>query len=589
MPPLSVKESSTPGTLVGTFTANDADKNGTLNTKITYSLVKQEPAESKVHFYIEKDSGAIHVKEDLLDRERQSSYTLTVKGVDMGGAPDGRSGTGTIQIKVTDINDNVPTLEQDSYSAHIKENEQGKEVLRMQALDNDEAPTTNWLAEFEIVTGNEDGIFTISTDPVTNEGILRLVKPVDFELNPDIQLGVIVSNVAPAAGAGLGAGGGADSGGGGGGDGDGDGDGDMDLDIDADLGIGVGAGLNAGAGLDAGAGLGVGVRMNAGVNVGAGSTGGTGINAPGANAGLAPNTEVGAATGASGSENKKTTKKRPVKGKVYDVNIEVENVIEGATFIPAVMPVQVSEKPEELPEDGVIAVYRATSDETGEPADNVIYAKDYDPESLLIVDPDTAEIKLQKVPDRESPFVVNGTYYAKILSITKDAPYTTSTGTLALQVKDSNDNCPTLTSTLKYVCEDTHVINITGHDEDEDPNGAPLSFRVVTEKTRGNWRVQPIDGTHASLHSSTPFWAEEVHQIWLEVLDQQGLSCPEPQNLEVRVCLCEDVDACAVAASVLEQRDPLKESAATLGALGAGVMILALLILLRKFCSTQWV
>ncbi len=46
------------------------------------------------------------------------------------------------------------------------------------------------------------------------------------------------------------------------------------------------------------------------------------------------------------------------------------------------------------------------------------YAKGYDPDNWFSIDADTAEIKLNKVPDRESPFVVNGTYYAKILCIT---------------------------------------------------------------------------------------------------------------------------------------------------------------------------
>lgn len=45
------------------------------------------------------------------------------------------------------------------------------------------------------------------------------------------------------------------------------------------------------------------------------------------------------------------------------------------------------------------------------------YAKGYDPDNWLWVDPVTAEIKLQKYPDRESPFLVNGTYYAKIIGL----------------------------------------------------------------------------------------------------------------------------------------------------------------------------
>lgn len=47
------------------------------------------------------------------------------------------------------------------------------------------------------------------------------------------------------------------------------------------------------------------------------------------------------------------------------------------------------------------------------------YAKGLDPDNWLIIDPKTAEIKLNKKPDRESHFLVNGTYYAEILSITE--------------------------------------------------------------------------------------------------------------------------------------------------------------------------
>lgn len=47
------------------------------------------------------------------------------------------------------------------------------------------------------------------------------------------------------------------------------------------------------------------------------------------------------------------------------------------------------------------------------------YAKAYDPGNWFTVDEETAEIKLNKAPDRESPFLVNGTYIAKILAISK--------------------------------------------------------------------------------------------------------------------------------------------------------------------------
>lgn len=45
------------------------------------------------------------------------------------------------------------------------------------------------------------------------------------------------------------------------------------------------------------------------------------------------------------------------------------------------------------------------------------YAKIRDVDNWLIIDEKTADIKLNKMPDRESKFLINGTYYAKIISI----------------------------------------------------------------------------------------------------------------------------------------------------------------------------
>ena len=50
------------------------------------------------------------------------------------------------------------------------------EVIRMKALDRDEENTDNWLAVFDIIAGNDGNIFSIKTDPKTNEGILWLEK-----------------------------------------------------------------------------------------------------------------------------------------------------------------------------------------------------------------------------------------------------------------------------------------------------------------------------------------------------------------------------------------------------------------------------
>lgn len=67
------------------------------------------------------------------------------------------------------------------YTGSIVENVAHKEVMRFTVLDDDEMRSDNWRAEFNIISGNEEGIFSIRTDPKTNEGILILVKVETFK------------------------------------------------------------------------------------------------------------------------------------------------------------------------------------------------------------------------------------------------------------------------------------------------------------------------------------------------------------------------------------------------------------------------
>ena len=66
------------------------------------------------------------------------------------------------------------------YEGSIEENTKGVEVMRIKAQDLDLKDTDNWEAVFEIVKGNEANIFSITTDPKTNEGILMLDKVLHF-------------------------------------------------------------------------------------------------------------------------------------------------------------------------------------------------------------------------------------------------------------------------------------------------------------------------------------------------------------------------------------------------------------------------
>ncbi|KAK7889420.1 hypothetical protein WMY93_024980 [Mugilogobius chulae] len=193
----NISEASETGmTVVMTVQGKDDDQAGTINSELHYTIISQEPA-GEMMFTIDAKTGELRVKEPTLDRETYDFYKLLITAKDMGGGEGGLVGTGTVEVKILDINDNVPTLEKSAYTGSVDENVHDVEVMRIKALDADLVHTDNWLAVFEIVKGNEDKLFSIETDKETNEGVLKLIKPVDFEEVQNLDLDLLIKNVAP--------------------------------------------------------------------------------------------------------------------------------------------------------------------------------------------------------------------------------------------------------------------------------------------------------------------------------------------------------------------------------------------------------
>lgn len=70
----------------------------------------------------------------------------------------------------------------------------------------------------------------------------------------------------------------------------------------------------------------------------------------------------------------------------------------------------------------------------------------------------------------------------------------TSTGTIAIQVEDFNDHCPTLTSNVETMCIPSDAVIVNAQDEDLFPNGPPFDFDIVPEGTKGKWQVEHLNG-----------------------------------------------------------------------------------------------
>nr|XP_032634885.1 desmoglein-1-gamma-like [Chelonoidis abingdonii] len=436
----SIEESSMETTLVMKIIAMDADEPNHLNSKIAYKIESQEPAGASM-FILNKHTGEVHIA-NYLDREQYSSYSLVVRASDRDGAPDGISSLCNCNIKVLDVNDNFPTLSQSSYSATIVENSLSSELLRIQVLDADEQFSDNWLAEFFFIAGNEENCFEFITDPATNEGILRVIKPLNYEYMQSYPLSFGVRNKA--------------------------------------------------------------------------------------------------------AFHHSVATQYQVIG--IPLTIKVKNEIEPPCFSPSSMSFFL---PRSLSvaamSNYMVGVYTATDEETGKTASNVRYRIGHDPGAWFRVNPTTGEIFLNKIIDRESSYVVNGLYRAKLLAITRDAPAKTSTGTIVLVVDDSNYKCPTLSTEMRKVCMSSPTVIITAKDLDGDTHSPPFTFTIANQPARGSWSIRPIDGYSAELRTQNIEFF--IYDVYVHLMDNQGRRCQRPQRIPLQACLCDSLLICTSGAT----------------------------------------
>ncbi|KAK7811164.1 hypothetical protein U0070_004707 [Myodes glareolus] len=192
----TVLESSAVGSVVGEVCATDRDEPDTMHTRLRYSILEQSPSPPTL-FTMHPTTGVITTTSSQLDRELIDKYQLKIKVQDMDGQYFGLQATATCIITVGDVNDNPPTFTRAVYETSVEENAVDVEILRLTVQDKDLVNSPNWRANYSILKGNENGNFQIVTDPKTNEGILRVVKPLNYEERERVSLQIGVVNEAP--------------------------------------------------------------------------------------------------------------------------------------------------------------------------------------------------------------------------------------------------------------------------------------------------------------------------------------------------------------------------------------------------------
>ncbi|XP_070708486.1 cadherin-like protein 26 [Pempheris klunzingeri] len=190
---INIDEKSAQGSHLLAAVAYDRDQRGTPNSTFHFELKSVSPDLPDTEFFID-ESGVISFK-GCLDHEVAEKFTVLLEAKDHGEVVSLSSST-TVVIHVQDANNHLPTISGQTGSGKVREDESGGSPMRLHVTDKDTPNSPAWRARYTI-QGDEGEHFKIETDPDTNDGILTVVKPLDFEEGAHRELSISVENEAP--------------------------------------------------------------------------------------------------------------------------------------------------------------------------------------------------------------------------------------------------------------------------------------------------------------------------------------------------------------------------------------------------------
>ncbi|KAM6907301.1 protocadherin-16 [Xenentodon cancila] len=190
---ITLPEHTPPGSPVITVTATDRDSGE--NGRITYSVMSS----TQEGFYIDPSNGTLFINHRAEFDPERPSVNIVIEARDKGTPP--LASLTTVQVQITDVNDNAPVFHQSDYRATVSEDSiPGSTVLTFEAFDSD-LSRENCGFDFAIANGNEGNVFQIESSVRFLEGrgfqtigTLLLSEGLDFETKPLYNLTVVVSD-----------------------------------------------------------------------------------------------------------------------------------------------------------------------------------------------------------------------------------------------------------------------------------------------------------------------------------------------------------------------------------------------------------
>ncbi|XP_038867631.1 protocadherin beta-16-like [Salvelinus namaycush] len=168
-----ISENASPGTEVGIINVQDRDSEN--NRQVRCSIQQNVPF--KLVPSIKNYYSLVTTSE--LDRELVSDYNITITATDEGSPP--LSSSKSVQLSVADVNDNPPVFEEQSYKAHVTENNKpGSSVCSVTARDPDWRQ--NGTVMYSLLPGEVNGVPVPSFLSVNGDtGVIHAVRSFDYE------------------------------------------------------------------------------------------------------------------------------------------------------------------------------------------------------------------------------------------------------------------------------------------------------------------------------------------------------------------------------------------------------------------------
>ncbi|KAM8847893.1 protocadherin alpha-8-like [Synchiropus picturatus] len=182
----SVTEDSKPGTVVSLIKVKDKDSG--VNGKIILQITNDVPFELKPSY---KENTYSVVTKTVLDREEVSQYEIILKATDCGEPP--LSSLKTLNIQISDVNDNSPHFQQNPLDFYLLENNlAGASVFSVSATDND--LNENAAVSYHIVREGSKNDLLSFLNINSDNGHISALKSFDFETVKSFQFQVVATD-----------------------------------------------------------------------------------------------------------------------------------------------------------------------------------------------------------------------------------------------------------------------------------------------------------------------------------------------------------------------------------------------------------